>query len=99
MGVLDVAQEYHHKARTLSEACSDTTYLAKKNRVISLNGLGNIYMTFGNYEQAEQAFRLALAGEQALSDLPNTRSRLLLSLRAGIDGFFVLDLNGESPLG
>ena len=38
-----------------------------KNRVISLNGLGNIYMTFGNYEQAEQAFRLALAGEQALS--------------------------------
>ena len=38
-----------------------------KNRVISLNGLGNIYMTFGNYEQAEQAFRLALAGGQALS--------------------------------
>ena len=67
MGVLDVAQEYHYKARTLSEACSDTSYLAKKNRVISLNGLGNIYMTFGNYEQAEQAFRLALAGEQALS--------------------------------
>ena len=24
-------------------------------------------MTFGNYEQVEQAFRLALAGEQALS--------------------------------
>ena len=67
MGVLDVAQEYHYKARTLSEACSDTSYLAKKNRVISLNGLGNIYMIFGNYEQAEQAFRLALAGEQALS--------------------------------
>lgn len=69
MGVLDVAQEYHYKARTLCEACSDTSYLAKKNRVISLNGLGNIYMIFGNYEQAEQAFRLALAGEQALSHL------------------------------
>ena len=35
--------------------------------MISLNGLENIYMIFGNYEQAEQAFRLALAGEQALS--------------------------------
>lgn len=50
MEVLDVAQEYHYKARTLSEACSDTSYLAKKNRVISLNGLENIYMIFGNYE-------------------------------------------------
>ena len=92
MGVLDVAQEYHYKARTLSEAYSDTTYLAKKNRVISLNGLGNIYMTFGNYEQAEQAFRLALAGEQALSEstehtkpstpLPQSWNRRLLRARS-----------------
>ena len=53
MGILDVAQEYHYRAYTLSSACSDTTYQGKKNQVISLNGLGNIYMTIGNYEKAE----------------------------------------------
>ena len=66
MGVLDVAQEYHYKARSLSEEHSDTTFQARKNRVVALNGLGNIYMTFGNYQQAEQVLRLALAGEQQL---------------------------------
>ena len=66
MGVLDVAQEYHYLARTISEESADTTFASKKNQVISLNGLGNIYMTLGNYEQAEQVLRLALAGEKRL---------------------------------
>lgn len=66
MGVFDVAQEYHYRAWVLSEECSDTTFTAKKNRVVSLNGLGNIYMTLGNYERADSAFRLALKGEQQL---------------------------------
>lgn len=66
MGVLDVAQEYHYLARMLSEESTDTTYATKKNHVISLNGLGNIYMTLGNYEQAEQVLRLALVGEKQL---------------------------------
>ena len=66
MGVLDVAQEYHYRAWTLSEECADTSFTAKKNRVVSLNGLGNIYLTLGNYERADSALRMALAGEQQL---------------------------------
>ena len=66
LGVLDAAQEYHYRALKLCEACTDTSFTAKKNRVKSLNGLGNIYLTLGNYERADSAFRLALAGERAL---------------------------------
>ena len=66
MGVLDAAQEYHYKAWTLSEECTDTTFAAKKNRVVSLNGLGNVYLTLGNYERADSALRMALAGERQL---------------------------------
>lgn len=67
LGVLDVAQEYHYKAWKLSEGHSDTTFAAKKNQVMSLNGLGNIYMTIGNYNRADSALRMALAGEQKLN--------------------------------
>ena len=66
LGVLDAAQEYHYRALKFCEACTDTSFTAKKNRVKSLNGLGNIYLTLGNYERADSAFRLALAGERAL---------------------------------
>lgn len=67
MGVLDAAQEYHYSAWTLSEECADTSFTAKKNRVVSLNGLGNIYMTLGNYERADSTLRMALKGEQQLN--------------------------------
>ena len=66
MGVLDVAQEYHYRAWKLSEECADTVTVARKNRVVSLNGLGNIYMTLGNYERADSVLRMALKGEQEL---------------------------------
>lgn len=66
MGVLDVAQEYHYRAWTLSEECADTSSTTRKNRAISLNGLGNIYMTLGNYERADSALRMALEGERQL---------------------------------
>ena len=66
LGVLDAAQEYHYRALRLSDACTDTSFTARKNRVKSLNGLGNIYMTIGNYERADSVLRLALAGEKAL---------------------------------
>lgn len=67
MGVLDAAQEYHYRAWTLSEECADTSFTAKKNRVVSLNGLGNIYMTLGNYERADSTLHMALKGEQELN--------------------------------
>ena len=67
IGVLDVAQDYHYRAWLLSNEHSDTTIAAKKNRVMSLNGLGNIYMTLGNFERADSALRLALMGEKQLN--------------------------------
>lgn len=66
MGVLDVAQDYHYRAWKTSEEHSDTSLTARKNRVMSLNGLGNIYMTMGNYERADSLLRMALKGEEAL---------------------------------
>lgn len=67
MGVLDVAQEYHYNAWKLSEECTDTSFTAKKNRVVSLNGLGNVYLALGNYERADSALRMALSGERSLN--------------------------------
>ena len=67
MSILDVAQEYHHRALKLSEEFSDTSKLALKNYVKSLNGLGNIYMSLGNFERADSVLRLALKGEQKLN--------------------------------
>lgn len=66
MGMLDVAQEYHYRAWTMSEEYTDTSFNAKKNHVVSLNGLGNIYMTLGNYERADSVLRMALKGEEQL---------------------------------
>lgn len=66
MGILDVAQEYHYNAWQLSEAHADTTFSAQKNLVMSLNGLGNVYLTMGNYPRADSMFRLALRGERLL---------------------------------
>lgn len=66
MGVLDLAQNYHYRAWTISKECQDTSYDARKSRVVSLNGLGNIYLTLGNYERADSALRLALEGEKEL---------------------------------
>ena len=66
IGALDVAQQYHYQAWLMSQEHSDTTSQAKKNQVVALNGLGNIYMTLGNYRRADSALRMALAGEIAL---------------------------------
>ena len=67
MGVLDLAQDYHYRAWTICREYSDTSYTARKSRVVSLNGLGNIYLTLGNYERADSALRLALEGERELN--------------------------------
>lgn len=68
MGILDEAASWHYKALTYCEQYSDTTgKVAVKNRVVSLNGIGNVQLSLGNDKMAEVAFRRALAGESSLS--------------------------------
>lgn len=71
MGILDEASTFHYGALLLCEQYSDkNSFTAKKNRVISLNGIGNIHLTLDNREAADSVFRIALAGEHELgSDL------------------------------
>lgn len=67
LGVIDAAQDYHYRALKLSEECADTSFAARKNTVTSLNGLGNIYLSLGNYARADSVLRLALEGEKRLN--------------------------------
>ena len=68
LGINDIAAQYHYNALTLSMQYSDKkSEQAKKNRVVSLNGLGNIYLTIGNLQQADSIFRQALKGERELN--------------------------------
>lgn len=69
MGILDLAQNYHYKAWLMADDYSDTSFVAKKNRVVSLNGLANVYLSIGNLNRADSTLRLALAGETALGSL------------------------------
>ncbi len=71
LGILDNASSYHYQALTYSDAYSDkTSYDAIKNKVISLNGIGNVQLSLGNSTVADSVFRVALQGEKALgSDL------------------------------
>lgn len=68
IGFLDEASKYHYTALEYYETYSDTvSHEAKKNMVVSLNGIGNIYSTLKNYDIAEQSFREALKGEKYLN--------------------------------
>lgn len=71
MGTLNEASTFHYRALLLCEQYSDkSSFTAKKNRVVSLNGIGNIHLTLDNREAADSIFRVALAGEHELgSDL------------------------------
>lgn len=67
IGVLDEAASWHYKALTYCTQYSDReSKTAIKNKVVSLNGIGNVQLTLGNPEMAEDAFRNALAGESSL---------------------------------
>lgn len=67
MGILDEAAVYHYRALEYCNAYSDkTSDVSRKNRVVSLNGIGNIHMTMENYEKADSVLRQALSGEKAL---------------------------------
>ena len=68
MGILDDATKYHFSALNLCEKYSDKeSFRAKKNRVVSLNGIGNISLRIGDNITADSVFRQALAGERELN--------------------------------
>ncbi len=68
IGIMDEASTFHYKALTLCEQYHDkSSYVALKNRVVSLNGIGNVQLSMGNYSAAITAFRQALSGEQQLN--------------------------------
>lgn len=69
LGNLGEAHDCHFKAGLLSKEFSDTSYNAVKNHAGSLNGLGNIYMSIGDYERADSVFRQALACEKKLNSI------------------------------
>lgn len=67
LGILDDALSYHYQALLYCETYSDKqSKMSKKNRVITLNGIGNILLTLNNYETADSIFRQALKGEHEL---------------------------------
>ncbi|MBR0037615.1 MAG: response regulator [Bacteroidales bacterium] len=66
LGRLEEALSFHYKALNWAEEMTDTSYQARKNLVVSLNGLGNVHLILGNDREAEICFRRALDGEIAL---------------------------------
>ncbi len=67
MGALPEASEYHYQALYMAESFSGAReYDGRKNRVMAINGLGNVYLSFGNLAEAEAMFHEALAEEITL---------------------------------
>lgn len=70
IGDLEEASIYHYRALGLCDKTTgDTSYISRKNMVRTLNGLGNVMLTLGNNEVAEEMFRRALKGEKELGSL------------------------------
>ena len=68
LGVMDEAASYHYKALSYSDKYGDPNSKSTlKNRVVSLNGIGNAMMSLGNYQTADSIFRQALEGEKKLN--------------------------------
>jgi len=64
IGEYEEASTYHYHALQACELYSDkTTEIAIKNRVISLNGIGNVYIMLENFEAALSTLFSALEGE------------------------------------
>lgn len=67
LGILDEASAYHFEALSICDKYSEKeTYSTIKSRVKTLNGIGNIYLSIGNWQAADSIFRLALVGEHKL---------------------------------
>ena len=68
IGDLEQASTNHYRALELCDhTLNDTSFVARKNRVRTLNGLGNVMLSLGNDEVAEDMFRRALKGEAELN--------------------------------
>lgn len=68
IGALAEASDYHYRALEHAEAYSDKlSPEGRKNRVVSMNGIGNVSLTLGYYDDAERFFRLSLDEETALN--------------------------------
>lgn len=67
IGALSEASEYHYKALEYAEIFSGAqTSGGIKNRVVAMNGIGNISLTLGYLDDAEKYFRNALKEETVL---------------------------------
>ncbi|MCR8893833.1 response regulator [Bacteroides sp. ET336] len=67
IGALNEAAERHFEALSYCGKYSDqSSPKAKKQKVVSLNGIGNVQLTLMNYEAAERVFKAALSGEKSL---------------------------------
>ena len=67
IGALPEASDYHYQALHMAEAFSGrNTPDGRKNRVMAINGIGNIHLSFDNYAEAEKSFREALKEEKML---------------------------------
>ena len=68
LGDLQEASNNHYAALKLCDKTThDTSYVARKNRVRTYNGLGNVLLSLNNDSVAESLFRRALAGETELN--------------------------------
>ncbi len=64
LGALSEAAEYHYRALDYAEEFSGTdTPRGKKNRVVSLNGIGNVSLSLGFFDDAKIYFQKALEDE------------------------------------
>ncbi|KGN92016.1 hypothetical protein HQ43_08200 [Porphyromonas canoris] len=69
IGALSQASEYHYRALVYSEAFSKVdTPEGLKGKISSMNGIGNISLTLGHYDEAEKYFKQALEGEVLLEN-------------------------------
>ena len=67
LGMLEEATRYHQDALVMTMNCTDQNdEEIKKTKLMSLNGLGNVYLTLGDLKQAEVIFRQALEGEKVI---------------------------------
>lgn len=68
IGALPEASDYHYQALQMAEAFSLRNQLiGRKNRVMAINGIGNIHLSAGSYKEAERSFREALKEEKILN--------------------------------